>query len=104
MGGIMKNRKTPVRMTEDMRHKVAGEYRRAKKLDKRAIRERYNLSTGAINNWVRQGYGQGEEGTVGKGNPENTHRILVRGVLESVAGGAITVKEAEEAIEKVRRL
>ena len=100
-----KPRKPPTRVTDDMRHKIAAEYSRARKADKPAIRARYNVSTSAISDWIHKGYGNPSVQSARVESPpadRSLEDLLWAVVIKAREAGEITTVEARRLLELVR--
>jgi transposase len=101
-----KKRKAPTLLTDDMRRKVATEYAAAGKLDKAAIRARYNVSTGAICDWIAKGYANGKKPAAPFGKARKVDRsledLLWTVVIAARERGDIDVSEARRLLELAR--
>lgn len=101
-----KQKKTKVFLTEDLKHKVAAEFGKAKRRDKAKVAARYSVSPSSVRNWLRAGYGtgpdaEGTEEVAVKPRPSRVESpaaelgdILVKAIRGGLKAGTITEKEA----------
>ena len=96
-------RKSPTFVTDDMRHKIAGEYRRARKMEKAGICTRYNISGSAICNWITQGYGDATPPAAAVAPADRPlDELLWAVVIAAREAGSVTLAEAKRLLELVR--
>lgn len=55
----LRERKAPVHFTEDMKRRIASEWQRARKLEKSALRAKYNVTGSTVTGWIRRGLANG---------------------------------------------
>lgn len=94
-------KKAPTIVTDDMRAKIAREYRNARKAEKAGIRAKYNVSTGAINDWIIKGYADRPV----NGEPAGDRpldELLWAVVIKARETGEISLTEARKLLELVK--
>ena len=91
-------RKSPVRLTDSMRRKVAAEYAAAPKLEKAAIAARYNVSKSICSVWVKRGLGTARTARTARTADGQLESALYRLVLHGRQAGVISRDEARELL------
>jgi hypothetical protein len=103
----IRTRRSPTLLSDSMKKKVATEYLYAKREDRREIAKKYNISTGAVTGWIRDGNVFKNPSIaalvpVPRKEERSLDDLLWEVVIKARESGIISTVEAKRLLELVR--